>query len=100
VIELPRTGSFHDGIATLREDIDREVAAWGPPGKFFKWEPLLFCRVHADAIDTYYRLRLEMAGSSIAFDHEMMIEQDFEFGPDSRLGEALSPTINLDQIWE
>jgi hypothetical protein len=100
VIELPRTGSFHEGIATLREEIDREVAAWGPPGKFFEWEPQLFCRVHADAIDTYYRLRLEMAGSSIAFDHEIMIEQDFEFGTDSRLGEALSPTINLDQIWE
>jgi hypothetical protein len=100
VIALPRAGSFHEAVAKLREAIDREVAAWGPPGKFFEWEPQLFCRVHADSIDAYYRLRLEMAGSSIAFDHELLMEQNFEFGADSRLSEALSPTINLEQILE
>jgi hypothetical protein len=88
VFMLPATGSLREIADKLRDEIDREVAAWGPPGEFFQWEPQLFCRVRGDALESYYQLRFEMLGTGIAFEHEIAIDDvaSFETVLESSLG--------------
>jgi hypothetical protein len=69
-IELPASGQLAEPLAELADEIAREVATWGPAGTTLRWQPQLICRVHADGLEAFYRLRFALAGGPVQIDHE------------------------------
>ena len=87
-IDLPRAGSLQSAIDQLMDEIDHQQSTWGPPGLTFRWEPQLVCRVHADGLETFYRLRFALAGSSIKIDHVLVSSVDSDVGQTMFLRDA------------
>lgn len=77
-IAIPSDGSPDAAVGSLCDEVDRQVVRWGPPGMTFRWEPQLMFRVHRDGLESYYRLRFALVGSSISVEHVIVSDGEFD----------------------
>jgi hypothetical protein len=76
VVPIPLTGPLDEVVSRLLDELEQEIVNWGPAGITFRWQPQLVFDVSSDALNTYFRLRFALAGSSIPMEHNLSADAD------------------------
>jgi hypothetical protein len=71
----------------LVEAVRRTVAAWGPSGTIFHWQPTVHCLIHAGGLEMYYGLWKALSPSSFTIQHVLLARDGLDWTGTMFLGE-------------
>jgi hypothetical protein len=78
-VRVSSPARMSQAFTTLMHELDLEVAAWGPAGMTYYWQPRVLCLVHPGGLEMYYRLRELLTGSPVELEHVILAENEFDF---------------------